>query len=243
MSDLDSFVQQLSTQNLQQPDLAVGLIWFSDHTQAGASVSVSDLAKLLHAKGLTGTVNGSRLATKLSKHSHLVRGQTAGTYKLRAASRATLDEVYSPLLGRRRVKPSDSVIPRDYFTDRRRSWQALVAEINGCYDHGFYDGAAVLCRRLIEALIVEMFKAKRLDSAIKTSRGDNMMLDGLIGVLNSGAHIKLSKSSRPALEPIKVVGDTAAHSLHHITTKQDLDGISNSVRVLISELLSIIDQA
>lgn len=241
MSDLDTFVEQLALQGLSQPDLAVGLIWFSDHTEAGISVSLKDVAKLLHDKGLSSEVNTSRLAKQLSRHRHVVRGKTSGTCKIKAASRTILDDIYAPLLGQpRRVKPSDSIIPRDQFKERRKSWQELVAEINGCYDHRFYDGAAVLCRRLVEALIVEALKVKGAD--IKTAKGDNMMLDGLIGVLNSGMHIKLSRSSRPALEPIKSAGDIAAHSPHHITTKQDIDGISSHVRVLVSELLNLIDQ-
>lgn len=240
MSDLDTYVEQLAGLELSQPDLAVALLWYRDQKDKGTSVSAKDLADLLHSVSLTSKVNASRLADQLARHPDVVRGTFTETFKLKVASRSKLDDKYSGLLGRRRVKPSDSVVPREQFKDRRTTWQELVAEINGCYDHGFYDGAAVLARRLIEALIVEAFKAKGAEAAIK--KGDGyMLLEDLVGVLSSGHHIKLSRSSRPGLEPIRALGNTAAHSPHHITKKADVDNISNQVRILVSELLNIID--
>lgn len=240
MSDLDVFVEQLAARKLSQPDLAVAMLWYHDHNNQGTSIATRDLADLLHRVSLCSKVNVSRLANQLAKHTDVVRGASANTFKLKAASRAKLDDIYSALLGRRRVKLSDSVVPREQFKDRRTTWQELVTEINGCYDQGFFDGAAVLARRLIEALIVEAFKAKGAEAAIKKADG-YMLLEELVGVLSSGQHIKLSKSSKPGLEPIRIAGNTAAHSPHHITKKQDVDNISNHVRVLVSELLNIID--
>lgn len=240
MSDIDTFVEQLSAKALSQQELAVALLWYRDHQNQGVSVSVKELADSLHNVGLCGKVNSSRLASQLAQNRDVVRGGDPNTFKLKVASRAKLDDTYSQLLGKRRVKQSDSIVPRNQFSTRRTTWQELVAEINGCYDHEFYDGAAVLVRRLIEALIVEAFKARGAEAAIKKADG-YMLLEELVGVLSSGQYIKVSKSARPGLEPIRVVGNTAAHSPHHITKKQDVDNISNHARVLVSELLNIID--
>lgn len=242
MSDLESFAEQLATLGQSQVEQAVALIWYRDHMDQGTSVSAKTLADDLHGHSLASVVNVSRLARQLARHADTVRGSTTNSFKIKASSRPKLDEKYSAALGRRRVRPTDSVVPREQFTGRRKCWQDLVEEINGCYDHGFHDGAAVLCRRLVEALIVEAFKVKKADAAIK-SGNDYLMLDGLIGVVCSGQHIKLSKSARPALEPIQRVGNIAAHSPHHITTPGDVDGISNHVRVVVSELLNIIDES
>jgi hypothetical protein len=240
MNELDAFAEQLATKNLSQPDLAIALLWYRDHAEHGVSASTRDLAEEVHDLGLSGKINVSRLDDQLARHPDVVRGESAFSFKLRASGRAHLDDDYSPLLGRRRVKPSDSVVPRGQFEGRRTTWQELVTEINGCYDHGFYDGAAVLARRLVEALIVEAFKAKGHEAAIK--KGDGyMLLEELAGVVSSGQYIKLSRSAKPGLEPIRVVGNTAAHSPHHITKRQDVDNVSNHVRVLVSELLNIID--
>jgi hypothetical protein len=240
MRDLNAFVEQLAAKDLSQPELAIALLWYRDHKDQGISVPVRELADGLHDVGLCSKVNVSRLADQLARHPDVVRGQFASTYKLKVGSRSRLDDIYSPLLGNRRVKPSDSVIPREQFAGRRGAWQELVIEINGCYDHTFYDGAAVLCRRLVEALIVEAFKAKGAEAAIRKPDG-YMLLEELAGVVNSGQHIKLSRSAKPGLEPIRVLGNTAAHSPHHITKKQDVDNISNQARVLVSELLNIVD--
>jgi len=241
MTNLETFSEQLAAKELSQPDLAVALLWYRDHKDEGTSVTVKDLADALHSVGLCSKVNTSRLADQLSDHADVVRGAFSNSFKLKLGSRAKLDEQYSALLGIRRVKPSDSIVPREWFAARRKAWQDLVSEINGCYDHGFHDGAAVLARRLAEALIVEAFKAKGADAEIRVSKDNYMMMEGLIGALNSGKTIKLSRSARPTLEPIKSAGDIAAHSPYHITTKQDVDGITNHVRVLVSELLTVID--
>ncbi len=198
---------------------------------------------LMHELSLTGMPNVSRLGKQLSAHSDTVQGSTKGTYKLRASSRDRLDDTYSPILGRRRVKPSDSLVPRSQFASRRKAWRDLVEQINGCYDHGFYDGAAVLCRRLVEALIVEVYKAKGLQSRIQNSKGDFLMLDGLIGELSKGHEVRLSKSAKPGLEPIQRIGNTAAHSPYHITTKQDIDKVDHVLRVMISDLLGLLEDA
>jgi len=240
MNDLDAFVEHLAAKGLSQPDLAVALLWHRDHKDQGASVSAKDLADSLHSVGLCSKVNASRLTDQLAKHPDVVRGALKNAFKLKVASRTKLDDTYSALLGKRRVKPSDSIVPREQFNDRRTTWRELVAEINGCYDHGFFDGAAVLTRRLIEVLIIEAFKAKGAEAAIKKADG-YMLLEELVRMLSSGQYIKLSKSSRPGLDQVRVLGNTAAHSPHHITKKQDVDIMSNHVRVLVSELLNIID--
>jgi len=241
MSDLQSFAGQVAPLNLSQPEIGIALIWFKDQEEEGTCVAVADVADTLHRLGLTSKINISRFTRQLAKRSELVRGEFGNTFRLRIGSRPSLDEKYSRWVGRRRVRPTDSIIDRALFTDRRPTWLAIVVEMNGCYDHGFYDGAAVLARRLAETLILEAFKAKNAEAAIKTSKDEFMMMEGLIGVLSSGQQIKLSRSSKPALDPIKTVGDIAAHSPHHITTRKDVDAIAPQLRVLISELLNIID--
>lgn len=241
MAELDSFAEQIVSKGLTQADMAVAMLWYRDRHEGTISASAHELAGLLHSTACFSKVNISRLAAQLSRHPDVVRGESPGTYRIRAGSRAQLDEAYAPFVNRKRVHLSDSVISRSQFENQRKPWRDLVAEINGCYDHGFYDGAAVLSRRLVETLIIAAFKAKNAEAAIKTPSGDNKMLDGLIAVLLSGTPIKLTKSAKPALAPVKLVGDNAAHSLNHITTKQDIDGVSPHVRLLISEFLAVID--
>lgn len=243
MADLQHFGQQLAEMGLIQSDAAVALLWYRDHKHQGVEATARELGTEMHTLGISDRVNNSRLAKQLGLHKDTVRGNGAGTFRIKAASRSSLDAKYSRFTGKRPPKPSDSIIPKDWFDGRRKPWRDLVAQINGCYDYHFYDGAAVLCRRLVESLIVELFKAKKIDSKIKTTGGDYMMLDGLIKVLKQSPDVRISKSAKPALEPIQRIGNTAAHSSHHITTKQDADDMARNARPLVSELLGLIDEA
>lgn len=243
MGDVSTFAQSLAELNLSQPDTAVALLWFRDHEEQGAEATARDLGVQMHDLGLSSVPNYARLQKQLGAHKDTVRGKAARTFKIKAACRPTLDDKYSKYTGKRPAKPSDAVIDRSQFDGRRKPWRDLVVQINGCYDYQFYDGSAVLCRRLVESLIVELFRAKNIDSKIKTDSGDYMMLDGLIKALKNSPDIRISKSGRPALEPIQKIGNTAAHSFHHITTKQDADDMARNARPLVSELLGLIDEA
>jgi len=235
--DANEFLQALADHEVSVIDRAVYLLWWHSRENAAESRSSRQLCDEIEAAGYA-RPNVTILRQSLERDPRTAASN--GGFKIKVNKRAAIEDACGPMVGKRRVKPSDSVVPREQFKDRRLTWQELVAEINGCYDHGFFDGAAVLARRLIEALIVEAFKAKGAEAAIK--RGDGyMLLEELAGVLSSGQHIKLSKSAKPGLEPIRVLGNTAAHSPHHITKKPDVDNISNHVRVLVSELLNIID--
>jgi hypothetical protein len=48
------------------------------------------------------------------------------------------------------LKPSDSLLPRELFSNTRGYLEKVVFQINGSYDQGLYDCCAVMCRRLGE---------------------------------------------------------------------------------------------
>lgn len=239
---METFAERLAESRLSQADLAVAFLWQVDTAKPGVSVPVKDLARWMHDKALCSKVNVTRLAKQLAAHPDTVRGDERGTFRIKAASRSSLDERYGSFGQPRAPRQSDSLIPASPFASRRIAWSSLVRQINGCYDVCYFDASAVLCRRLVESLIVEAFRAKNAEAAIRVGgSGDFFLMEGLVGVLSSGKYIRLSRSGRAALEPIRTLGNTAAHSPHYVTTKQDMDGISRDARMLISELLNVID--
>jgi hypothetical protein len=123
MNEIESFAQHLAgLDGLRRVEQAVAFIWYYDHENTGASVEVQQLAKLLYEHSLCGTVNVTVLAQQLRKHQDVLPGQGLRAFKLKAASRPQLDERYSQLVGKKRIKPSDSIMPRDLFKDRRKCW-------------------------------------------------------------------------------------------------------------------------
>ncbi|MHA7813829.1 MAG: hypothetical protein ACX94C_10600 [Phycisphaerales bacterium] len=242
MNELDAFSEHLGAMNLNQVDLAVALLWYRDRKQSGVLVNSDELADRLHSLGLSAKINKYRLRTQLSKHKDVVSGAFTGQFRIRPGSRAVLDEKYGGLVSSRRAIASSSVIDKKLFAARRKSWQKMVAQINGCYDYGFYDGSAVLIRRLFESMVIAAFEVHGLAEEIKDSKsGEYMLLEGLSKVLKAQNHFKLTRSFRGGIEPIRKAGNLAAHHPHHIATQSDIDGISQDIRTVVSELLHILD--
>jgi hypothetical protein len=137
------------------------------------------------------------------------------------------------------VKPSDSVLPRELFTDTRGYIERVVTQINGSYDCGFYDCCAVMCRRLGETLIIETYESQGRVSDIKGSDDNFLMLSGLLGVLNKDKSIHLGRNAKRGLEGLKDLGDKSAHNRRFNARQPDIDGIKSDLRTAAEELLHL----
>ena len=63
-----------------------------------------------------------------------------------------------------------------------RSYIEKVAnQINGCYEYGWFDACAVMIRRLLETLIIEVFEYHKIQSKIQKN-GDYLYLRDLINI-------------------------------------------------------------
>lgn len=221
---------------LNQTDTAVALLWVEDHFNSGVEVSAKKLGTLMHNIGISNPVNIPRLNYDLQKNGCVVRGSKLGFYKIKVNKHAHLDSKYLKLLSKRKVKIQHLVLPEDMLKGTRPYFEKLAFQINGCYESSFYDACAVLCRRIIESLLIHAFEKKGKSKEIKRD-GEYVMLAEIISKARSGQYIKLGRKTGPALEKIKGVGDTAAHDRHYITKKHDIDDISIDFRRSISDLM------
>ena len=238
-SDFGHFCQQLAEANLSEVDKAVALLWFADHFSPGVERTVRELAEEMHAARLAGRVNISRLRDRLASSRETVKGKARETFRIPLARKSKLDERYVALLKRRVVRVSDAVLPAETVTGTRKYLEELARQINGCYDSGFYDACAVLCRRVVESLLIEAFDNAGRRGAIEDERGNLVGLEDIIGQAKSGKYIKLSRGSGSILDKVKEVGDTAAHHRYHITTEQDIAEFRSGFRKVVSELLAL----
>ena len=118
----------------------------------------------------------------------------------------------------------------------RSDSQLIVNQINGSYDYGFYDACAVMIRRLMESLIIEIFFTQNKVSEIK-SNNVIISLDKLINKVINDSQIHLGRNTLKGMNLIKDLGDMAAHDRTYITRKEDIDDNKNSIRKTINELL------
>jgi hypothetical protein len=137
------------------------------------------------------------------------------------------------------VEASDSIIPRELFSNTRGYLEKVVFQINGSYDHAFYDCCAVMCRRLGETLIIELYEALDRAKEIEGSDGNFLMLNGLIGVLSNDARIHLGRNAKRGLEGLKDLGDKSAHNRRFNARQPDIDAIKSDLRTAAEELLHL----
>jgi hypothetical protein len=218
---------------------AVACLWYAENGGHAVEMTARELASAMTGIGLAANVNTSRLSTNLKKSKLTVKGASKGSFRVAPMKRADLDERFSPLLKRRKAKVSDELLPDAVIQNTRKYLHDLAHQINGTYDVGFYDACAVLCRRLIESLLVECFDHAGKLSEIQKQDGNLEMLDAIVRKVKGGQHIRLPRGTPDLIVKIKEVGDTAAHDRYHITTKQDIDEFRTGVRKVISQLLGL----
>ncbi|WP_237173315.1 hypothetical protein [Paracandidimonas lactea] len=132
--------------------------------------------------------------------------------------------------------------PVIYFSLVRNSrgyLERLVHQINGSYSNGWYDASAVMIRRLVETLIIEVFEKYGMASKIQNPAGDFFYLRDLIGVLVTERGWNLSRNAKAALPRLKDVGDMSAHSRRFIAQRQDIDRLMSDLRVVVQELMTL----
>lgn len=237
LPELKAFASELAKKdNLTQADLAVALLWFERNELP--EQAVSDLGRKLHALSLSGEVNLSRLTAQLRRHAQTVRSTRHGFVKLRLASLPALEVQYGSLVRKREALVEYKLIPEATVKGTRRYIERFVWQLNGCYEAGFYDGCGVLCRRLIESLLIEAFEHAGKASAIKHG-ADYRSLNEIIGIAGSGTEIKLARGTQRALERAKAIGDSAAHDRRYLTTAVDIDDMAHDLRRVVAELLHL----
>lgn len=241
-ADLQAFAAHVAEAEYTQIQTAESLIWFHDHFESGWAGSASEIAHLMETLGLSSQVNVSRLRQQLVKSQFVVRAKQPDTFKLSLRSRSALDDRLLPFLARRVVKVSEPLIPPNVTAGARPYVLSLVEEINATYECGFFNSSAVLCRRLIETLLIDVFEGAGHRSSIEGGDGEYIMLSGILAALRRGSPIKLSRDAPKMVEAIKVIGDRAAHHRYYMTIQNDIDEIRADMRVLVVELIALIDQ-
>src|SRR6266478_9582498 len=81
--------------------------------------------------------------------------------------------------------------------------EKVVNQVNGCYEKGWFDGCAVMMRRLIETLIIECFEEHQIAHKIKNPNGDFFYLADLIDKTLQEQGWNLGRNAKQALPRLK----------------------------------------
>lgn len=129
------------------------------------------------------------------------------------------------------------VLPASICKGTRGYIEKIVSQINGCYEKGWYDGCAVMMRRLLETLIIEVFEHYRLDKKIKNSSGDFFYLSDLVSAVLNEPSWNLGRNTKKSLPKLKTIGDFSAHSRRFMAHRQDIETLISDFRVVVQELV------
>jgi hypothetical protein len=232
------FAQAIAELDLSPVERAVAFLWYYRESQEFEERTASELADDLREEGFPQT-NTTRLNRDLRSSPYTVRGTRAQSFQISLRRVNELREKYAALASANTVEVHDTVLPAAWFTGTRPFFERITRQINGTFEYGFYDACAVLCRRLMESLIIEIYIYLRRAPEIRTQNAF-FMLEALITKLKADPAITLSRAAPAMLDEVKSLGDTAAHDRNYITEQIDLaDEFRLRYRRLIRELMGL----
>jgi hypothetical protein len=132
---------------------------------------------------------------------------------------------------------SEQVIPRSLVRGTRGYIEKIVYQINGSYEHGWFDACAVMIRRLVETLIIEVFEEKNIADKIKGPTGDFLYLRDLVSKTLAESSWNLGRNAKSALPQLKDIGDQSAHSRRFMAQRRDIERIIAPLRTAVQELM------
>ena len=130
----------------------------------------------------------------------------------------------------------EMVLAKSIIKSPRKYIEVVTNQINSTYETGCYDACAVMIRRLIETLIIEVFEHYKIADKIKTPRGDFFYLSDLITLTLNEKSWNLGRKAKQALPKLKNVGDLSAHSRRFNAHRHDIDLIIDDLRIVAQEL-------
>jgi hypothetical protein len=131
---------------------------------------------------------------------------------------------------------SQNIIYTALVKNTRVYIEKIANQINGCYELGWFDACAVMIRRLLETLIIEVFEHHKIEAKIKKN-GDYVYLRDLINITLAENTWTLGRNTKNALPKLKDIGDKSAHSRRFIAVRNDIDDIKVELRGVVQELL------
>ncbi|MGH9759260.1 MAG: hypothetical protein ACREDR_42725, partial [Blastocatellia bacterium] len=95
----------------------------------------------------------------------------SGRFALELAKRLKAEAPTNYLPPSEGVRPANEfILPHAIVRGTRGYIERVVFQVNGCYEKGWFDGCAVMMRRLIETLIIECFEKFGIADKIKNPK-------------------------------------------------------------------------
>ncbi len=186
----------------------------------------------------------SNISQYLITNSKKVKGKSPkfiiqkGLYSLERTKKAEIDALVN---APRIINPTNNYFPLEIFNNTRGYLKTIADQAAGCYDTGLYDACSVMTRKLLEILIIETFERFKIESKIKNSSGNFFYLSDLIDIFKSETTWNIGRNAKNSMPNLKKMGDLSAHNRRYIARKPDIDKLKDDLRIVLEELIHIID--
>lgn len=132
----------------------------------------------------------------------------------------------------------DALFPLAILSQTKRGFLITIGrQMNGCFGTGWYDGCAVMMRRLLEIVLIEAFENKNLSQKIKDKNGNYLHLSDLVGVALAEPSLTLSRNAKTALPQLRDIGHASAHGRYFTAQKGDIERVRHGCRIVVEEFL------
>lgn len=233
---LEDFCIRLNQIELSNAQRALAILWFHDCETPGVHMKASKLAHIIYKTGL-GNPNPTQLEKAITKTKLALKNYTG--LRLKPTERGTIKGWLAPIL---EGPPSDvdlehGYLPEAIWKNTRGYIEKIAFQVNSCFQYGFYDGASVLLRRLVETLLIECYEHSSIQNRIMDKDGNYLMLSGIIADAVDKGALSLGRETKRVLHELKVIGDRSAHNRRYNAVRADIEKIRLGVRLVVDELI------
>jgi hypothetical protein len=234
----DTFLARISEQNPSSVDRAVALLWWhTKHDSINGGLNIRQICEEIETAGY-GQQNVSRLKEGLKKDRRTVGGENS--FKLNVRAMTDLDQLYFPVLKSKPIRHSDAIFEVEAFKKSQRGYIDKVAlQINRSYEESLFDCCAVMVRRLLETLIIEIYEGKGKAAEIKNNEGNFKMFSGLLEHLKSDKSLHLGRTTMQGMENFKRLADSSAHNRRFNASKKHIDDLKHDIQLSVAELFEV----
>ncbi len=242
MLSIGDFCEIVKSLNKTNAEKALALLWYYDQQQVDVIKSAGELTRIMGDHHV-GTPNQTTLVQSISKTKLANRNKSG--YSLKPGSRKLIRDWLPDLDGfQPEIDHSMGFLPEAIWKNTRGYIEVVCREINGSFRHAYYNGAAVMLRRLLETLIIETYEHLQRESEIKNSGGHYLMLGDLVErACGENAHrgLNLGRDSKKGLQDARNVGNWSAHARRYLANASDLEKLRVGMRILVQDLIQMAD--
>lgn len=239
---LDRFCEVVEKSNRKNVKKALAVLWYFDHEQPGVAKTSGQLTKVLGDHHI-GTPNQTALAEAIRKTK--LANESKSGFSLKPGSRKVIRDWLPDLDGiQPAIDHTSGYLPGPVWNNTRGYIQEVCRELNGCFQHAYYNAAAVMLRRLLETLIIEAYEHLGRETEIKDGGGNPLMLSDLAErACGEKGHkgLNLGRDSKKALKEVRNVGNWSAHARRFLAHAGDLTKFQAGMRLLAQELIHVAD--